>query len=346
MKTNVNFLKFTAIVLLMLSVTSCNDQPEPNVDPVGDPDYYTVTLGFGGEIEVGYEPLVRASDNNDLYGIQVYSTPDIKLDEGVEPTWSYYAYGLFDNVDNLSINLLKGYEYKFVATMVVNGKEKLSYNGDSYYLPFNTDSQAKAVVSDNFTYGIYGFAKDYWGLGLGFSQLAPEGHQYMRPNTERYYGELEGYNPEEHGSKAKIKMKRTSFGAKFIAGGKLAKDGILEILIADAPGMELNLAECKQITEVFTFYFVREAWLVNDYSETINVSLNYIREDGSTLPLGSHNIVFKRNATTVVNVNIENEGENSELGMEITETGEMTEDPETETTITDGEVVDTDVDTH
>ena len=144
-------------------------------------------------------------------------------------------------------------------------------------------------------------------------------------------------------------MKRTAFGAKFIVKGAKAKEGKLKVLLTGAPAMELALTNSdNQISDIFTFKEVAKAWANNQYTETIAVTINWERPDGTTLPLGTHDVTYKRNATTVVHVNIENDGTSNGLGFEIaeTETGTPTEDGENDITITDGEVVDTEVDTN
>ena len=62
--------------------------------------------------------------------------------------------------------------------------------------------------------------------------------------------------------------------------------------------------------------------------------------DGTSAPLGTHDITFKRNITTVVNVDL-SVGGDSGVGFVVTEGGEMPED--SEITIKDGEIVDTDI---
>ena len=347
MKKILNLLLSSALVIAAFCTISCEKKIEPGAGNEPEAEYYVVSLGLGGEIEVEYEPLARSKGDNDIYGFQVYSALDKDpVDEGGY-SWIPYAYGLFDNIDNLTINLLKGYKYKFVATMVVNGKEKLSqaYNEPPQYAePFICIKGSYAdwtPLANTFNYSASTYLSNLESGGTHTNN-----GYYTHPNTDRYYGKLEGYIPSSKGGKAKIHMKRTSFGAKFIANGKLAKNGTLEILIAGAPRMELNLAESNQISDTFTFSNVYEAWSDNQYRETIAININLHRTDGSTVPLGSHEIVYKRNATTVVKVNMENEGTQNPLGVEITETGEMAEDPETETTITDGEIVDTEIDTN
>ena len=334
-----------AMLLVLSLATSCEtlvdylDLPLTPNTPTEE-EYVTVSLGLDlVDLEVGYEPLSRAQENNDIYGIQVYSTPAPATEW---PEWKPFAYGAFYSTDNISINLLKGYEYKFVATMVKDAKEKIChyerwdngvYLGEEYWPPIS------AVVLDNFKYGLDDHG---WELGSGYSGLNVG--SCNRPNLERYYGELEGYTPGDKGGKAKIQLKRTSFGAKFIAKGKNAGSGTLEILMEYAMQVNLNLAESNQVSDIYTFENVREAWLDNNYSETFPVVLRLVREDGTVVPLGTHNLTFKRNATTVVNVSMEEASEASGVGVEFLESGEMPEGDEV--TIEDGEIVDTEVDTN
>lgn len=330
MKLFSNLWASIAMLSMLSLATSCENSSEQPTTPT-EPEYVTVSLGLDVELDCEYEPLTRAEENNDLYGIQVYSTPAPAAEKA---EWTKYAYGLFDNVDNLTIKLIRGYEYKFVATMVKDGKDKMP--GDmGYGAPFNHESQpgyyTYTPLSESFIYGLLGM-----DLNRGYTQL--KGIAVYLPNVERYYGELEGYIPGDNDSKAIIELKRTSFGAKYIAKGDYADDATLEILMADAPQLNLNLAESNEISEIYTFKNVRAAWLDENYTETIAVTLRIAYSDGSTSPLGTHNITFKRNTTTVVNVDLTVSGENG-VGFEVTDGGEMPED--SEITIKDGEIIDT-----
>lgn len=342
-----SFLVAFAAIVAGVMVACSQKDPMPNADQ----DFYTVSLGWDGEIlDTWYEPL-RSNSTDDLYGIQVYQAPDVELEEGKSTTWTRYAYGLFDNADDITIQLLKGYKYKFVATMIVDGQNKVRHvtygDGVGYSIPFFlSGAGTNARISNKFDYqGTIYFSSD---LMSGYTYLQGGGNVY-HPNTERFYGELEDYVPGSNGDKAKIKMKRTSFGAKFIAKGKLAKSGTLQVQMTEAPKMELALSNSdNQISDIFTFSNVKAAWADNQYKETIAVTFNWIRTDGTTLPLGTHDVTYKRNATTVVQVNIENEANAGSVGFEYdkADLGELPEDGENDLTITDGEVVDTEVDTN
>lgn len=308
------------------SEVGTNEQPTPT-----EPEYVTVSLGLNVELDYEYEPLTRADENNDLYGIQVYSTP-VPATEDAE--WTKFAYGLFDNTDNLTIKLIRGYEYKFETVMVKDGKNKVeSYDGE-YFGPFGHEYSPNCYnwteLSTSFIYDKLGMERwGKWGL-----------NDYL--NVELYYGELEGYIPGDNDSKATIELKRTSFGAKFIAKGDYAENGSLEIIMGDdpKPHLTLNLAEGNEISGIFSFDDVRAAWLDENYTETVPVLLRIAYSDGTSAPLGTHDIAFKRNITTVVNVDMSIGGEDG-VGFVITDGGEMPEG--SEITIKDGEIIDTDI---
>ena len=331
---------FLLLAVVGMLFTACNEagtNEQPNTPT--EPEYVTVSLGLNVELDYGYEPLSRAEENNDLYGIQVYSTP-VPATENAE--WTKYAYGLFDNVDNLTIKLIRGYEYKFVATMVKDGKEKVVCFADGTIgAPFVHESEPNSyrytTLSESFIYG-------QLGMDLDDGRTELEGFGYKNhPNVERYYGELDGYIPGDNDSKATIELERTSFGVKYIAKGDFAENGTLEILMAEAPQLNLHLAESNEVSEIYTFRNVRAAWLDENYTETISVALRIAYSDGSTAPLGTHNITFKRNITTIVNVDLTVSGD-SGVGFVVTESGEMPEG--SEVTIKDGEIVDTEIETN
>lgn len=328
------------------ALVACSQDESLGTDP--EPDFYTVQLGWDGEIiDVMYEPLDTRATTDDLYGIQVYSRPD---DDATTPTWTPYAYGLFDGAADITINLLKGYKYKFVATMVRDGKNRLVNISGDYPTPFNRTIVAGSIFTP--LNNAFDYQSSFYFQGLANGKAYLEGikdDHYARPNVDRFYGELTDYEPGDKNATAKIKMKRVGFGAKFIAKGKKAKEGTLHVQMTGAPAMELALTNSdNQISDTFTFANVKAAWEDNKYTETINVTINWTRPDGTTLPLGTHAVTYKRNATTVVQVKIENDGEEEGLGFEIdaTETGTPTEDGENDLTIEDGEVVDTDVETN
>jgi hypothetical protein len=340
---NLTILKSAILALLVcVGFVACENNSSEVIE---EPETYTVKLGWGGEIlDVHQEPLSSRASGNDLYGIQVYSK------SGESSSWTPYAYGLFDDPNNISIKLLNDAKYKFVATMIKDGKNKVYKSFTEYSTPFVLSGTSDAKVElNNFIFNVQD-GLEYLRFGTT-SMKTPNDSGYLGhydcPNTDRYYGELSDYVPNADNAKATIQMKRTAFGAKFIAEGELANSGILEVQITDAPKMTLELTESDDVLfDIFTFKEVAAAWAAKgDYTETVNVAINWISPENVVMPLGTHEVTFKRNTTTVVTVNIEQQSETAGIGFgfDSSEQGNPAEDGENDVTVGGGSSTDTDV---
>lgn len=300
MKKNLFIMILCACALSSLSFYSCSQESTSSSQGLTNAKSYTVHLGLGGEItDISTSPLTKAAvaDSN-LYGIQVYSCP---ATSSSSPTYTQYAYGLFNDKSAMTVNLLQGYIYKFACTMVVNGKNKLLNYGSGYYYPFW--GKDNTVQPNNlFTYST---GDGFSGLARGSSFLSSNRKIYDRPNIDRYYGELTGFTPAENAS-ASISMKRVAFGAKFIADG--LTDGKLKISMQEAPDIYITYPDTT-VQDIFTFYNNNYysnpmSWTQDGYSETVSTSITWIKADGATIPLATQDITFKRNMLTTITVKV------------------------------------------
>ena len=66
-----------------------------------------------------------------IYGINVYYKKD------GDTQYQNYAYGLFDNIEDMTISLIGGYKYKFECSMVKNDADTLYHDDSMYYAPFH-----------------------------------------------------------------------------------------------------------------------------------------------------------------------------------------------------------------
>lgn len=297
-----------AVILPMLAGCGKEEVGNNPAEPVDNPKEYTISLGFSGEItDITESPLNRADggENTDLYGIQVYSSSTDSYD------YKPYAYGLFDKKESMVIKLVEGYKYKFVATMVVDGKEKIESYSSGYSFPFFSESGMQLnntfTLSTNNDYG--------YQLNKGKARLKISKEFFDRPNTERYYGEAEGYIPSSDGQ-VSIDMKRVSFGAKFIAEG--LSEGSLAIQMNKAPDMEI-VYPGTEVQDIFTFSnlsYNGTTWTDEDYSEEVPVIITWQKNDGASVPVASRNITFKRNKLTTINVKVTNSSVDN--GIDIT----------------------------
>ena len=99
---------------------------------------YTISFDLGGEfISTSETPLSRTEViSKKIYGINVYYKKDDNS------SYQNYAYGLFDNIEDMTISLIGGYKYKFECSMVQNDVDTLYYKQQisgniEYYAPFH-----------------------------------------------------------------------------------------------------------------------------------------------------------------------------------------------------------------
>lgn len=265
-------------IIALFSVISCNDKP---LNPDNLDTYVQVKLGFtGASPNITTTPMTKADDAKDWYQIQVYSAP-------VGSTrYSYYGYGFFDSTDNMIINLKEGYQYKFVADMIVDASKKISN--------FSLVNSGWAAIGNSFYFSADEHIRY---LGKGYLYMSRPNDTYNRPDVDRFYGITEGYVPEEGGS-VSISMKRVSFGAKFVA--KEFTSGSLEIQIDQSPTKTLKSSDGAQCDMIVSFDNTSAAYSRDEYSENIAVNIIWVKEDGVRTPIVSQDITFVRNHLTTI----------------------------------------------
>ncbi len=241
------------IVLMMCGISSCKNDLEPmdsgNHRGNGKnekPMIKTVRMSFGGDyITESEEPLSRSEGLNTYIGINVFRKEPNKGNDAYEN----FAYGLFSKSDELSVNLVSGFTYKFEVSILSEKEDgdKLDQYYDSkygYLEPFRvnigskpTDSYVEgsdmylvSKVDKGFQY-YYDFvnnSKDIEYLcnlkyGTAYCKtnknLSDEGPYYPHPRVKRYYGEKEydfDYRVTTTEDSIEIPMKYLCFGLRFI----------------------------------------------------------------------------------------------------------------------------------
>lgn len=314
--------KLTILCLLIASLFACSKK-ETNNPILKTQKEYKITLGFVGEITESKSPLLantgstlpRAVTSNDLLGIQVYSRA-----QGTTGTYNHFAYGLFDNASGIDINLLSGYEYKFVTTIVVDGKTKIRQINSGYSAPFiiHPSSESGLLTNGFILSGTKYF--DYLDKGLSGLVINPTNNWLQLPNTDRYYGETSDYIPTQNNT-IQISTKRTVFGAKFVATG--LTDGKLKIELKDAPAIYLETTTPQTtLQDIFTFKNVQAAWINDTYTETIPLTITWLKADGAAVPLGTKDIAFQRKMLSTINIAVANTSSSSTVAI-TQETGEL-----------------------
>lgn len=307
-------------LLLVLCMTSCSKEESTSTEEAKE---YNVSLKFNGEITTSDTPLTRGAATNDLIGVQVYQ------DGGI------YAYGLFDNVDDININLLSDHKYKFVVTIVKDGKNKLQKSLSGYYqYPFwkggNSSSGGVSDLTNIFEYDTSNV--HFSSLANGKSNILKEG-LVDYPETDRFYGEVDNYTPTENGSLT-IDLKRTAFGLKYEVSG--VTDGAVSVKIENTSRIFFEnteiTSEYESEEKIFTFSDVYSAWkYANNYTESITVSATWARGVGITENLGSKTVQIKRNAMNIIRLKLGSVDYDGNIGIEVEEEADMDEETVTGT---------------
>jgi hypothetical protein len=294
MKLFNNIIYIAAICLL------CGCSKDDVVEEQSVPKKYTVSLKFNGEIETEDSPLTRAETaSTDLYGIQVS-----------QGNYSY-AYGLFDNPNNIKLNLLSGNKYKFEVSLIKDGKNAVYSYMDKYYQPFKV-SGSPIACSNYFSYNRNRFTS----LGVGEISTSTS-NSVILPEVDWYYGELDNYTPIENGV-VNIELKHTVFGLRYEVAG--ITDGIVKVEIKYGSRIFFNktdiTSDYTSDGKIFAVYDIRSGWLYADnYTEKVTVDVKWVRDIGITQDLGSKSIQVKRNIMNVIRIKLGSDDSDSSIGI-------------------------------
>lgn len=336
------------MALIGTVITSCSnaDEPLPEPTPSDEGVVYEVKLNFDGDIPditESEEPISRADESTPkrVYGINVWC---MKTD-GTETSYKNYAYGLFDNKEDMVISLLGGYKYRFECYMVENDEEELYIDADKRtgYCPF-----ARKEVTNSFTIGSSssGFHFDDTKISTvkSYSEYCYDSYQ-SNPAIGIFYGLLQDFTPSQNSIATIPIYKIGYYGLRVVVTG--VPDGSLYVHpnyygYIDVPGSyykeywSQTFTEAGSIEKTFTGGFYRaldssgnnydSSWLSNmqNYSTNTSVSFTWTRANGYKQSF-SKDITLKRNVMTVLTVNLTGGAGEVSLGIE-----EHSEDMSTE----------------
>lgn len=303
-------------VTFSLSFTSCGSSSEISDDIINGqtstnpPKEYIVKLGLGGEITSTISPFTRTTTNTDLTGIQVYSCPN----DGKSTVYTNYAYGLFDTTSGINVKLLDGYKYKLECTTVKDGKDKLLSFSQKYSAPFFiSGSNSNCSVLNGF---IYSNTDNLCGITSGCSSLNIDNKSYYHPNTDRYYGFVTDYVPSENGS-ISMNMVRAAYGVKIVTDN--FKEGSLQVSMKNSPLLTITYPT-TEYQDIYSFGNLRNCFMNLNYTEDIEVSANWLKPDGVSVPLDTKTVTFQRNMLTTITIKIQDNSVNN--GVNISDNNE------------------------
>lgn len=299
------FVGIIAIGGLLFAACDQTEDPTPR-----DAKTYTVALQLGGEIlSVEYSDLSKGANDLDLYGIQV----DTRV-AGTMGEYAHYAYGLFDNLDNVTITLLDGNEYRFQVRLVKDGKERIEhpYMSDGYYYahPFFTNGSSNTgytPIGQVFNYS----ASTYFPFPNSPYVLHQLNALISYPDVDSYYGELSGFVPG-NSQTATINVKRVAFGLHVIADG--LTEGKLIIQMEGAPALEIAYPE-TEMDKIVSMSDVSAAWTTDNYKVSLSTSFSWVKDNEEEVPLATQSLDFYRNKKTTITVQVQNNNPGASLAV-------------------------------
>lgn len=324
--------RFLSVFVAAFMLWSCSgsggeDIPEPAPQPTPEkPETYTVSLNLGGEyISTSESPMSRADNSTRVYGINVYYKDDNST------SWKHYAYGLFDNTNDMTISLIASYKYRFVCTMTEDNKDNVYYyynseeNSKSFRLPFCKEWTGGTVVPttlDNKFYVSTTSEKHLQYIGNGKTTTGIN-TQKDYPSIDRFYGELSDYAPSENNSPT-IDLKRTAFGLKVVVAAP--KDGTITFSNEDLGTIATIDAENGNFESeyIYTFKDVYKCWAGSITEQEFTFKLTWKRKNGASQEF-TKKITVKRNVMTTINIDVTSTTADAGLKLNIDNTPMGTE---------------------
>ena len=319
-----------AAFLFALGAASCENVVETPVTPDEEAKTYTIKLRASGEVDVTYDPLTRFTpDDRDLYGVQVWHKP------ATTGSYEYYAYGLFDNLEDVELEVTENYEYKFKVKLIDDGKDKIYCDSilvdSKHYLgygqPFkgrnkyNASSDVSITqLTNEFTYDSdrYFYDNNYIQTTDGKTYIFPEGIDF-------YYGEIYDYLPTEDGATLSIYLKHMIFGLK-VNIGDYFDNGVITLPLFGktftftpenrtlyatfANHYSTNTTYGSEKYHTYTYWYGCED--LSDAETLTYFDFKWTKDDGSIVDWKSFSVYFYRLKQTVVN--LEYYGEDGVLG--------------------------------
>lgn len=292
-------------VLLCVGFASCNNEIDDPVDlnPV-EKKICTVSINTKGIVSVEEEPLGRAEEttSNDLYLIHV------KQKNGTN--YETYAHGLFNQLSNITVQLIEGETYFVEAVAVKDGKNKIASSDGFYRYPF------EANLTNNFVYDdeTYVFNPPLYVLkGTNDNTTAQ-----IIPGLEVYLGNMTSfgdYEAKENGDAIVIEFIR------FLACAAEFKvvdmpEGYLKINISTKPlahnnetfttddiiVQNVNTPNFQYITFGYMFY----SKLADGDGVPCTLNFTWVKSNGNEITLTPSDITFKRDTKYNITIKVDN----------------------------------------
>ncbi len=322
-----------AILMLSMGLVACEGLGGDVVEPEQTAKKFKVHLNMTGEISVSQQPMSRFTpDANDLYAIQVRYKP------ASGGSYKYYAYGLFDDLSNVSLDLEENHYYKFEVVMIDDAKNKIysdsilidtkMYHG--YGAPFTANNNYNASTSESITKvtNEFDYSSAKYFTDFNHIQKTDGTNYYNATDIDAYYALIENYAPVADNEVINIYLKKMAYGLRVIAGdflteGTLSMSSYYGGATHTSNQYQIVLTpENKVYEETFAYLYERSAWYKaetdDDAYKTLSLSnIVWTKADGTTYNYNGLSVYCNRMKITTVNIEFYDDGnvENNSFTM-------------------------------
>lgn len=321
-----------AVAVTIAALSSCiKDKDLSQI--TNKPDTYSeVRLSIGGECNTTEVPMpTRAGEGKkDIYGIAVSQW----VREGGRLQTKAYAYGIFDDVSNLKLNLLDGYKYRISCTMIKDAKDSIFSQNNKYARPFTLDrnGQTYGEIKNQFLVADQADGSQLFLSDVENSKVKTkyQDDNITRPFIIRYHGVIDSLETKSTGNE--LELYRRYFAVKFIANG-LHENYRLEIQLDDSPKWILT-PEKSETEYTYVSFKSLTGKIVNNNILTENAQFKvelFKGNESQGKEIMKYNRSFKRNyKSTIAISDIDNFGTDAGLSIKIADEGELENDPITD----------------
>lgn len=279
---------YLLVISMVLFVSSCNrDSNQPDQERMCN-----ISLVMNLEnVEIEDSPLTIKGSAPNIYGVQIYSRG---IDQSI---YSKYAYGVFDDITKMILELPENYAYKIEVVMIPNASSAIAIDPVSggFRAPLLTAGSGGGPqkVTNSFTISKVNYfgtiAKGYAALMTGESDF----EHFRRPDIDRYYGVTDNFVPSFGGNNAlKIELKRTVFGIRFVTENMPAEHSLVvnmkyvpTIKVLDDQTYIVSMDNPSGGTDVVS----------DSYSESVEVVINLVSsKDGAINVVYNESLIFVR----------------------------------------------------
>ena len=309
---------FFAALASVMAFAACEQEINP-VNPDTNPEVYTVKLACAGELDITQVPLTRFTpDNKDLYAVQVSYKPNSG------GSYKAYAYGLFDDISNLTVELLADYQYRFAIEMIDDAKDIVycdsvlidtqhylgyaePFKGYNRYNASNQESITKLMnelvySEDCYFSRVGGLNANGTGKSGSPIKLKNGSAVYDPKGVDRYFGLINDYTPSETGEEISVFMKRMAYGLKVVAG-EFFTEGKLTVKNEGYNADNFTLTpDNKTYEAVYAYYNPCDWYTSQNPSTTRTITITWTKADGTSVSLKWQSPYFHRLKQTIINV--------------------------------------------